>query len=57
MCLAGLISAIAVCLEDGAMEFGGLISTSNVFTGCATVTVNTDEPLLWSMGLDFHADI
>lgn len=33
------------------MEFGGLISTSNTYSGEPEVTVKTDTLLLWSMGL------
>jgi len=38
-------------LANGSLEFGQMISTSNQFDGSPTVTVDTDTPLLWSMGL------
>lgn len=36
-------------LNKAAMEFSGLISTSNTFDGLDTVTVETDVPLIWTM--------
>ncbi|KAM7313226.1 thiamine pyrophosphokinase 1 [Ixodes scapularis] len=36
-------------LDKSAMNFGGLISTSNMFDGLDTVTVETDVPLIWTM--------
>jgi len=42
-------------LSDGAMMFGGLISTSNSLgTATDTVTVDTDQALLWSMAIHYH---
>jgi len=33
------------------MQFGGLISTSNTYED-SEVTVNTDTPVIWTMGIE-----
>ncbi|KAG7211592.1 hypothetical protein KM043_010848 [Ampulex compressa] len=39
-------------LDNASMEFGGLVSSSNTYGNCSEVTVNTDTPVLWSMGIE-----
>lgn len=34
------------------MEFGKLVSTSNTYSGEENVYIESDRPLVWSMGIE-----
>ncbi|XP_076246261.1 thiamine pyrophosphokinase 1-like isoform X2 [Calliopsis andreniformis] len=39
-------------LHNSTLQFGGLISSSNTYDNCSEVTVNTDSPVIWTMGIE-----
>lgn len=39
-------------LDNGSMEFGGLVSTSNIYGDSPEITIYTDTTIIWSMGVE-----
>ncbi|CAK9829594.1 Thiamin pyrophosphokinase 1 [Anthophora retusa] len=39
-------------LNNAALQFGALVSSSNTYDNCSEVTVNTDSPVVWTMGVE-----
>ncbi|KAK3907925.1 thiamine pyrophosphokinase 1 [Frankliniella fusca] len=39
-------------LENAEMKFGGLISSSNTYSDDPVIKIKTDQPLIWSMGIN-----
>ncbi|XP_026275365.1 thiamin pyrophosphokinase 1 isoform X1 [Frankliniella occidentalis] len=39
-------------LDNTEMKFGGLISSSNTYSNDPVIKIKTDQPLIWSMGID-----
>jgi len=37
--------------DNTTIQFGGLVSTSNTYED-SEVTVNTDKPVIWTMGIE-----
>lgn len=52
LCNKYLLNIIFVFTDDTRMEFGGMVSTSNTFSGNPKVTVTTNEAIIWSMGIE-----
>lgn len=38
--------------DRATLQFGGLISSSNTYDDCSEVTINTDSPVVWTMGIE-----
>ncbi|KAG5348443.1 TPK1 pyrophosphokinase, partial [Acromyrmex charruanus] len=53
-CIVNCISTTGLKwnLNKTTMQFGGLISTSNTYVN-SKVTVDTDTPVIWTMGIEF----
>lgn len=39
-------------LDNAALQFGGLVSSSNTYDNCSEVTIDTDSPVIWTMGIE-----
>lgn len=39
-------------LDNTTIQMGGLISSSNTYDNCSEVTVSTDSPVVWTMGIE-----
>ncbi|XP_076171985.1 thiamine pyrophosphokinase 1-like isoform X1 [Ptiloglossa arizonensis] len=39
-------------LNNATMQFGGLVSSSNTYDNSCKVTVSTDSPVVWTMGIE-----
>lgn len=39
-------------LDNATLQFGGLVSSSNTYDNCSEVTINTDSPVIWTMGIE-----
>ncbi|XP_033311747.1 uncharacterized protein LOC117211692 isoform X1 [Bombus bifarius] len=39
-------------LNNATLQFGSLVSSSNTYDNCSEVTINTDSPVIWTMGIE-----
>lgn len=39
-------------LDNATLQFGSLVSSSNTYDNCSEVTINTDSPVIWTMGIE-----